>query len=76
MISGITESSTESQGNYSCYISKSFVENSSKYNPAKYQSYVCFADADSTYGKFGVMFLIYDFEVLRTKNNVNANVDK
>lgn len=26
MISGITESSTESQGNYSCYISKSFVE--------------------------------------------------
>ena len=48
MISGITESSTESQGNYSCYISKSFVENSSNYNPAKYQSYVCFADADST----------------------------
>ena len=48
VISGITESSTESQGNYSCYISKSFVENSSNYNPAKYQSYVCFADADST----------------------------
>ena len=47
VISGITESSTESQGNYSCYISKSFVENSSNYNPAKYQSYVCFADADS-----------------------------
>ena len=40
VISGITESSTESQGNYSCYISKSFVENSSNYNPAKYQSYV------------------------------------
>ena len=48
VISGITESSAESQGNYSCYISKSFVENSSNYNPAKYQSYVCFADADST----------------------------
>ena len=48
VISGITESSTESQGNYSCYISKSFVENSSNYNPAKYQIYVCFADADST----------------------------
>ena len=48
VISGITESSTESQGNYSCYISKSFVENSSNYNPAKYQSYVCFADAYST----------------------------
>ena len=48
VISGITESSTESQGNYSCYISKSFVENTSNYNPAKYQSYVCFADADST----------------------------
>ena len=48
VISGITESSTEPQGNYSCYISKSFVENSSNYNPAKYQSYVCFADADST----------------------------
>ena len=48
VISGITESSTESQGNYSCYISKSFVENSSNYNPAKYQSYVCFADVDST----------------------------
>ena len=48
VISGITESSTESQGNYSCYISKSFAENSSNYNPAKYQSYVCFADADST----------------------------
>ena len=48
VISGITESSTESQGNYSCYTSKSFVENSSNYNPAKYQSYVCFADADST----------------------------
>ena len=48
VISGITESSTESQGNYSCYISKSFVENSSNYNPAKYQSYVCFTDADST----------------------------
>ena len=48
VISGITESSTESQGNYSCYISKSFVENSSNYNPAKYHSYVCFADADST----------------------------
>ena len=48
VISGITESSTESQGNNSCYISKSFVENSSNYNPAKYQSYVCFADADST----------------------------
>ena len=48
VISGITESSTESQGNYTCYISKSFVENSSNYNPAKYQSYVCFADADST----------------------------
>ena len=48
VISGITESSTESQGNYSCCISKSFVENSSNYNPAKYQSYVCFADADST----------------------------
>ena len=48
VISGITESSTESQGNYSCHISKSFVENSSNYNPAKYQSYVCFADADST----------------------------
>ena len=48
VISGITESSTESQGNYSCYISKLFVENSSNYNPAKYQSYVCFADADST----------------------------
>ena len=48
VISGITESSTESQGNYSCYISKSFVENSSNYNPAKYQCYVCFADADST----------------------------
>ena len=48
VISGITESSTESQGNYACYISKSFVENSSNYNPAKYQSYVCFADADST----------------------------
>ena len=48
VISGITESSTESQRNYSCYISKSFVENSSNYNPAKYQSYVCFADADST----------------------------
>ena len=48
VISGITESSTESQGNYSCYISKSFVENSSNCNPAKYQSYVCFADADST----------------------------
>ena len=48
MISGITESSTESPGNYSCYISKSFVENNSNYNPAKYQSYVCFADADST----------------------------
>ena len=48
VISGITESSTESQGNYSCYISKSFVENSSNYNPEKYQSYVCFADADST----------------------------
>ena len=48
VISGITESSTESQGNYSCYISKSFVENSYNYNPAKYQSYVCFADADST----------------------------
>lgn len=48
VISGITESSTESQGNYSCYISKSFVENSPNYNPEKYQSYVCFADADST----------------------------
>ena len=48
VISGITESSAESQGNYSCYISKLFVENSSNYNPAKYQSYVCFADADST----------------------------
>ena len=48
VISGITESSTESQGNYSCYISKSFVENSTNYNPEKYQSYVCFADADST----------------------------
>ena len=33
VISGITESSTESQGNYSCYISKSFVENSPNYNP-------------------------------------------
>ena len=42
VISGITESSTESQGNYSCYISKSFVENSPNYNPEKYQSYVCF----------------------------------
>ena len=48
VISGITESSTESQGNYSCYVSKSFVENSPNYNPEKYQSYVCFADADST----------------------------
>ena len=48
VISGITESSTESQGNYSCYISKSFVENRPNYNPEKYQSYVCFADADST----------------------------
>ena len=47
VISGITESSTESQGNYSCYISKPFAENSPNYNPAKYQSYVCFADADS-----------------------------
>lgn len=47
VISGITESLTESQGNYSCFVSKKFIENSPDYNPSNYQSYVCFADADS-----------------------------
>ena len=47
VVSGITESLTESQGNYSCYVSKKFIENIPNYNPANYDSYVCFIDADT-----------------------------
>lgn len=47
VVSGITESLTESQGNYSCCVSKEFIENTPDYNPANYDSYVCFVDADT-----------------------------
>ena len=35
-----------------------------------------FAEADTTYGKVGVKVWIYEGEVLPTKNNANANVEK
>lgn len=47
LISGIVKFPVPSQGIYSCFVSEEFIKRSPDYDPAQFQSYVCFRDANS-----------------------------